>query len=145
MLVSLEPRRRKLATALRRTDRAIRAITSGRPAPYAGLFDDSPDVSLFGAWGPIERGPQALRDTFAWVASRFGPGGGLQTENVVVRMSGSLAYTVGFERGDVQVDGGPLRQMTLRVTHIYAYERGSWRLLHRHADFPPADQRWTGS
>ena len=143
MLVSIEPRRRKLTAALRRTDAAIRAITSGEPAPYAGLFDESPDVSLFGAWGPIERGPHALRDTFAWVASRFGPGGGLTTENVVVRMSGSLAYTVGFERGSVRVDGGPLVEMTLRVTHIYAYGRGRWRLLHRHADFPPPDQRWT--
>jgi ketosteroid isomerase-like protein len=136
-------RRRKLAAALRRTDTAIRAITSGEAAPYADLYDDSADVSLFGAWGPIERGPNALRNTFAWVASRFGPGGGLETENVVVRMSGSLAYTVGFERGSVRVDGGPLREMTLRVTHVYAYGRGRWRLLHRHADFPPADERGT--
>jgi ketosteroid isomerase-like protein len=134
-------RRRKLAAALHRTDAAIRAITSGQAAPYADLYDDSADVSLFGAWGPIERGPHALRNTFAWVASRFGPGGGLATENVVVRMSGSLAYTVGFERGNVRVDGGPLKEMTLRVTHIYAYGRGRWRLLHRHADFPPPDER----
>ena len=43
----------------------------------------------------------------------------------------------------MRVDGGPLVEMTLRVTHIYAYGRGRWRLLHRHADFPPADERWT--
>ena len=102
---------------------------------------DSPDVTLFGAWGPIERGRQALLDTFEWVAARFGPGGGLMSEYTVIRMSGSLAYTVGFERGMAQVDGNPLVPMTIRVTQQWAYQHGDWRLVHRHADFPPADKR----
>jgi ketosteroid isomerase-like protein len=136
--------RRQLQDALRETDIAIRAITSGDPQPYIALWDDSPDVTLFGAWGPIERGPDALRDTFTWVAGRFGPEGGLTSEPTVVDMSGSLAYAVGFERGEVQVDGGPLVPMTIRVTHVYRHTRGRWRLMHRHADFPPADGRSRG-
>jgi hypothetical protein len=39
-------------------------------------------------------------------------------------MSGSLAYTVGFERGNVRVDGGSLVPMTVRVTHVYRDTRG---------------------
>jgi hypothetical protein len=31
--------------------------------------------------------------------------------------------------------------MTIRVTHIYRRIDGEWRLVHRRADFPPADQR----
>jgi ketosteroid isomerase-like protein len=31
--------------------------------------------------------------------------------------------------------------MVIRVTHIYRRFRGEWKLVHRHADFPPADQR----
>jgi hypothetical protein len=31
--------------------------------------------------------------------------------------------------------------MTIRVTHIYRRFEGKWRLVHRHADFPPADER----
>jgi ketosteroid isomerase-like protein len=31
--------------------------------------------------------------------------------------------------------------MTIRVTHIFRRIDGSWRLVHRHADFPPPDQR----
>jgi ketosteroid isomerase-like protein len=122
---------------------AIHAITSGNPQPYIALWDDSPDVPLFGAWGPIERGPDALRSTFEWVGNRFGPAGGLESEHTVVQISGSLAYTVGFERGLVQVDGKPPAPMTIRVTHQFRYVRGEWRLMHRHADFPPADQRPT--
>ena len=48
-----------LETALRRSDEAILAITAGEPGPYMDLFDDGPDVTLFGAWGPIERGAEA--------------------------------------------------------------------------------------
>lgn len=132
-----------LQDTLRRTDAAIHAITSGDPQPYIALWDDDPDVTLFGAWGPIERGPDALRATFEWVARRFGPGGGLTAEHTVVQLSDTLAYTVGFERGLVQVDGGPLTPMTIRVTHLYRCTRGEWRLMHRHADFPPPDQRPT--
>ena len=89
----------KLQAKLRENDAAIHAITSGDPKPYMALWADDPDVTLFGAWGPIEHGPQPVLDTFEWVGGRFGPGGGLASEYTVIGMSGSLAYTVGFERG----------------------------------------------
>ena len=62
-------------------------------------------------------------------------------EHSVVASSGDLAYTVGFERGEVTVDDGPPRLMTIRVTHIfrrfgdYVAARASTRRL------PAPDQR----
>lgn len=129
-----------LATAPERVRDALAAMSSGDPEPYIQLWPDLPDVTLFGAWGPIELGYQNLTDTFRWVGGRFS-GGALVPEDTVVHESGDLAYTVGFERGDVSVDGGEPRPMTIRVTHIYRRLDGAWRLVHRHADFPPADQR----
>jgi hypothetical protein len=35
----------------------------------------------------------------------------------------------------------PEREMVIRVTHIYRRFGEEWMLVHRHADFPPADQR----
>jgi ketosteroid isomerase-like protein len=125
-----------LDDALARTRTALAAIAAGAPRPYMALWADRPDVTLFGAWGPIEQGHQQLMGTFEWVGSRFG-GGPLVPEDTVAYTSGDLAYTVGFER----VDGGPLRPMTIRTTHIYRRIGGDWKLVHRHADFPPADQR----
>jgi ketosteroid isomerase-like protein len=119
---------------------ALAAMASGDPEPYIAAWADVADVTLFGAWGPIEHGHQALTDTFRWVGSRF-TGRALKPENIVSVASGDLAYTVGFERGEVSVDGSPPRPMTLRVTHVYRRIDGAWRLVHRHADFPPADQR----
>jgi ketosteroid isomerase-like protein len=59
----------------------------------------------------------------------------------VVAISGDLAYTVGVEQVQVRVDGGAPILMRLRVTHVLRGVNGQWWLVHRHADFPPADQR----
>jgi ketosteroid isomerase-like protein len=119
---------------------ALGAMGSGNPDPYIACWAVSDDATLFGAWGPIERGHARLSETFRWVGTRF-KSGALVPEDVVSSESSDLAYTVGFERGEVVVDGGARAPMTIRVTHIYRRIDGVWRLVHRHADFPPADQR----
>src|SRR5207249_459888 len=101
------------------------------------LWSKGDEVSLFGAWGPCERGGEALTRTFGWVGSRFG-GGELRSEYVTVRAVGDLAYTVGYERGtEMVVDGGPPQSMTIRVTQIYRRDPDGWKLVHRHGDFAP--------
>ena len=45
-------------------------------------------------------------------------GGMLVPEDVVSFESGDLAYTVGFERGEVSVHANAPTTMTIRVTHI---------------------------
>ncbi len=130
----------ELQRALDRITDALTAMGAGDPVPYAALWANDPDVTLLGAWGPIERGHEAVTTTFRWVASRFSEGS-LEPRYDVVRVSGDLAYTVGFEHGEVRVDKGAPFAMTIRVTHVLSYLDGDWRLVHRHADFPPADQR----
>lgn len=129
-----------LAEALDRLAAALAAMGSGDPAPYAELWANGPDVTLFGAWGPIERGHDDVTQTFEWVGSRFS-GGAIVPTHDVLHAEGDLAVTVGFERGEVRIDGGELRPMTIRVTHVLRRIDGDWRLVHRHADFPPPDQR----
>jgi hypothetical protein len=117
--------RRELEETLREVDAALRAMDGGDHEPYAALWDDGPDVTVFGAGSPID--------------------GELVSENVVIHMSGALACTVGFERGVVSVDGAAPQPMTLRTTHVYRYTRARWLLVHRHADVAPRDQRENGA
>lgn len=128
----------ELADTLDRLTDALAAMSSGDPAPYAALWRDAPDVTLFGAWGTAERGHEALVRTFTWVAGRFSDGALVPRHDVVVS-SGDLAYTVGFEHGEVRIDGGDPFPMTIRVTHILRRAEGRWWLVHRHADHPSAD------
>jgi ketosteroid isomerase-like protein len=127
---------RSFTDALERVRVALAAMGSGDPQLYTDCWAESDDATLFGAWGPIEKGYRQVTETFQWVGSRF-KGGQLVPDNTVAFVSGDLAYTVGFERGEVIVDGGARRPMTLRVTHIYRRFGDEWRLVHRHADFPP--------
>ena len=128
------------AKALQRLADALAAMGAGDPVPYAALWDRSQDVTLFGAWGPIEKGHEAVTRTFEWVGSRFSDGA-LRPTHDVVHVAGDLACTVGSEHGVVRIDGGEPLTMALRVTHLFRRVDGEWRLVHRHADIPPADQR----
>jgi ketosteroid isomerase-like protein len=130
-----------LRAALDRIADALAAMFTGDPAPYAALWAPGAQPTLFGAWGPTEKGHDAVVRTFTWVASRFSDGYACRPRHEVVDCSGDLAYTVGFEEVQVRVDGGPPAPMTLRVTHVLRRVGGEWRLVHRHADYPPTDPR----
>src|SRR5215210_1717498 len=102
---------------LERQRRALNSMFEGDPEPYMGMWSQRDPVSLFGAWGPCKTGWSELSKTFRWVGSRFGDGE-MDQELEVAYAGEDLAYTVGYERGEVTVDGGEKSPMTLRVTHI---------------------------
>jgi ketosteroid isomerase-like protein len=95
--------------------------------------------------GSHREGAQARHRHLALGRKRFTGADAVDVEHTVIASSGDLAYTAGFERSHVSVDGGPLRDMVIRVTHIYRRIDGDWKLVHRHADFPPPDQRNTAA
>jgi ketosteroid isomerase-like protein len=132
------------AKAVEQQDAAVAAMLNGDPGPFIGSWADCDDVTLFGAWGPIEKGHKPVTDTMRWVASRCTGADPVEVEHTVLASSGDLAYTTGFERSHASVDGSTPRDMVLRVTHIYRRIDGDWKLVHRHADFPPPDQRNSG-
>ena len=88
----------KLAEALEQVRLALAEMGSGNPEPYIACWADSDDATLFGAWGPIDKGFRRLAKTFRWVGSRF-RSGRLVPEHSVVASSGDLAYTVASSAG----------------------------------------------
>jgi len=126
------------ADMLSRERSAEAAIYLGNPEPFKALWSREDDISLFGAFGPCKKGWHQVEKTVDWVASRFREGA-VTTEYEVVHEGADLAYTVGYELGDVVLDGAPMTRQRLRVTQIYRREDGQWRLVHRHGDFAPAD------
>jgi hypothetical protein len=73
------------------------AMYNGDPGPMIDYWADSDDITLFGGWGPIEKGHKPVTDTMRWVGSRFTGADAVNLEHTVVASSGDLAYTVGFE------------------------------------------------
>ena len=118
---------------------AERAIHIGDAEPRLALWSRQDPVTVLGArrsasgWTDVE----AL---FRAVASWFSDSRDYRYELVAAGASGNLAYTVGYEHNQASVDGEP-RTYTLRATHIYRREDGQWRIVHRHADVPPAAEQ----
>lgn len=134
-----------LTKALEQMTATTAAMLNGDPGPMINSWAASDDITLFGAWGPIEKGHKPVTDTMRWVGGRFTGADAVDVEHTVIASSGDLAYTVGFERSHVSFDGGPPRDMVIRVTHIYRRIDGDWKLVRWHADFPPPDQRNTST
>lgn len=121
---------------------AMGALRQGDATPYIDCWAHTEDVTLYGAWGPIDKGFDTISDTLQWVARRF-TGGTDDVDLTLVEECGDFAYSVGFERDMVSVDHGPAHEMVLRVTQIYRRIDEEWRVVHRHADVLPEDQRKT--
>jgi ketosteroid isomerase-like protein len=77
---------------------------------------------------------------FRWLASRFSGVSDYRLDLVAAGLRRDLAYTVGFERSRVSIDGGPAQENVLRVTHVFRRENGEWKIVHRHGDFGPSHQ-----
>lgn len=129
-----------LTRTLARQVMAEEAIDNGDPAPQMEMWSTRDPVTLFGVWGPCNSGSDEVSRTFRWVASRFSNCTASSFDHVAAGVRGDLAYTVGYERSSVSVDGGPVEPETLRVTHVYRRENGEWTIVHRHGDHLPIDQ-----
>jgi ketosteroid isomerase-like protein len=127
-----------LAEMLPRQTAADAAIHEGDAEPRLALWSRNDPVTLFGA-SISGSGWEDLSAAFRTVASWFSDSATFDFEVVAAGASDDLAYTVGYEHSHVKVDGQP-RTYTLRVTHVYRREDGEWRIVHRHADFPPGDE-----
>jgi ketosteroid isomerase-like protein len=132
---------RFLAELLPRQRAAEQAIHNGDVEPRLGLWARTDPVTVFGARMSAS-GWADLEPMFRRVASWFSDSSEYEFEVIAAGASGGLAYTVGYEHNRVKVDGEP-RTYTLRATHVYRREDGQWRIVHRHADAPPAEEGTT--
>ena len=114
---------------------AEQAIHNGDATPRLALWTRNDPVTVFGA-GMNAFGWAEVEPLFHTVASWFSDSEAFEFEVIAAGASGDLAYTVGYERNRVKVDGVPTTY-TLRVTHVYRREDGQWRIVHRHGDRPP--------
>ncbi|MFN8442807.1 MAG: nuclear transport factor 2 family protein [Caldilineaceae bacterium] len=119
---------------LKQMDAATCRVLNGDTSLWKALCSHADDATIFGGWGGFEQGWMRLDTKYSWAAARFVEGE-LEIEYLVTNVSGNLAYSVALERSKVRlIDQTSPASMVLRVTQLYRYEEGGWKLLHRHAD-----------
>jgi ketosteroid isomerase-like protein len=116
------------------------ALVRGDVGPRLEMWSHNDPVSLFAAVGPSKSGWDELEPTFRSVAARLSGGRDVDYEIMEFDMSGDMAWTAGFARFMVSMDGGPLTHRTLRITHVYRREGDQWKVVHEHSNFEPTDQ-----
>jgi NAD(P)H-dependent FMN reductase/ketosteroid isomerase-like protein len=85
--------------------------------------------------GETVRGAAAVAARYRSDSENFHPGGTMQLEVLHSDASGTLAYWTGLQHAKARIGKSPdAVPMTLRVTEIYRFEEGGYKLVHRHAD-----------
>jgi ketosteroid isomerase-like protein len=124
-----------------RQHEAEAALVRGDVEPRIQMWSHNDPDSRFAAVGPSKTGWDELEPTFRSVAARLSGGHDVTYQIASFDVSADMAWTAGFSRFSVSMDGGPLTRYTLRVTHVYRREAGEWKVVHEHSNFEPTD--WT--
>jgi hypothetical protein len=122
---------------LHRYEAANTAFVNGDPALWLAMTANRDPVSIFGGFGGTgEAGGAAVHQRYLLAASAFRPSGAMVAfEYLVKDVRGRLAYTVAIERATVLYAGHTEpQQQILRVTMLFRFDKGAWRIVHRHAD-----------
>jgi len=122
---------------LQRYEAANSAFVNGDPSPWLSIIAEKDPASIFGGFGGLgEAGVAKVRQRYLLAASAFRPSGAqVDFEYRVKDVRGRLAYTVAIERANVLYAGQTERQeQVLRATMIFRFEKGAWKIVHRHAD-----------
>lgn len=128
------PTKEELRQAVEQILAVSKRYINGDPAPFQACWSHGEDVTIFGAWGAYERGWEQVGPRLEWGAARY-RAGDTAFEILALEVSGELGYSVWIERGEAHVVGqDALRPFVLRVTQLYRWEEGSWKIVHRHGD-----------
>jgi len=111
---------------------AERAMLDGNEGLRKTIWSRAEPVSVLGAWRNAVGRDQVV-EAFEVLAGSFSDCRDFQFDLIAFDVIGDMAYTVGYERIAMSIDGKP-RTITLRATQVYRREDGEWRVVHRHAD-----------
>lgn len=120
--------------ALAELHRALGHVANGDVGPIKALYSHADDATSFYGWGGYEKGWDEVSRRWDWAGERF-KGGTVSHRNITTVVGADLAITTDVETFAVRMAGmeGPT-QWSNRVTHVFRFEDGCWRLLHRHAN-----------
>jgi len=95
-------------------------------------------MSAFARFAEANRKRTTPPDFEAFMRKRAAPARGTVVEVLQREASGNLGFWTGIEHANVAFDGAetPLG-LKLRVTEVFRFENGDFRLLHRHAEAQP--------
>jgi ketosteroid isomerase-like protein len=121
-----------LQTAAEQFYTALNAMLAGDAEPMAALWSHEDDVTYMSPFGELLTGWPAVRESWQTQAGA-GLGGEVHAEGLRYHEGDRLGFVVGFERGEVRVDGRPT-PVDIRATSMFRREADGWRMIGHHTD-----------
>ena len=136
--------REDFGSFMKQREQAAMAYTNGDAAPLDDIVPRSGDASFFPPHGGSVRGASDVAARYNHDAKLFAPGGSTKLEVLQSGADGDVAFWIGFQKAEVRMNGNdkPV-PMKLRITELFRFRDGGWKLVHRHAD-PAAEAKNAG-
>jgi NAD(P)H-dependent FMN reductase/ketosteroid isomerase-like protein len=117
-------------------ERISNAYISGDAKALHPIVTESDPATFFPPDGTHASGAATVRKSYDAGAKAFGPGSTGKLDVYQQGSDGNLAFWTGLQIAKVHMKGksDPVA-MTLRTTEVFRFEKGGWKLVHRHADF----------
>jgi len=120
---------------LEQREKIARDYVNGETASIEAIATRREPATFMSPRGDVQRGANAIVSRYVTDARTFRAGGNTTLEVMQARASGDLAFWTGLQHAEVRTgDSNELTPMTLRITEIFRFEDGGYKLVHRHAD-----------
>ena len=118
---------------MQQREKAARAYVSGDATPLDRMVPRAGKASFFPPNGGSVEGAKRVAARYDRDAKAFAVGGQSKFDVLQSGSAGDLAFWTGFQRARVKL-GGKSMQMKLRITEVFRFQEGAWKMVHRHAD-----------
>lgn len=119
---------------MQRRHEIANAYVHGDGAPLANVVTEQDPATFYCPGGEIESGAKQVAERYARDAKAFRGSATSRLEISQATSSGDLAFWTGLQHAEVETEKTGRVQMVLRVTEVFRFENGDYKLVHRHAD-----------
>lgn len=115
---------------------ALNALFEGELGPMVEVWSHADDVTYMGPDGGFQVGwKDVLADWERQAAMKLG--GRVEPEGMRIAVSGDLAVTHNYEKGENVNTGGKSGSVSIRATNLFRRENGAWQMIGHHVDTLP--------
>lgn len=120
---------------MKRREQAAKAYVRGDAGPLNAMLVKEDQATFYPPNGGSVRGAKAVAARYDKDARSFLPQGTTDFDLLQAGAAGDIAFWTGFQNAKVVMRGHrePV-SMRLRITELFRFEDGAWKLIHRHAD-----------
>jgi NAD(P)H-dependent FMN reductase/ketosteroid isomerase-like protein len=133
--INAAARRDDFSSFMKKRESAAAAYVCGDASPLDAMVPHSGDASFFPPNGGSVHGTQQVQERYDRDAKSFAPGGVSSFDVLQSGADGDIGYWTGFQNADAKMGSADRKvHMKLRITELFRFQEGGWKLIHRHAD-----------